>query len=110
MLVNLQYLLDLSDNSIDGVIPSQLGGLSMLEALNLSHNALDGSIPSSSESMTGLPFTDVSYNELEWSVPHTRLFVGVSLAQLVGGVDVQTQHLGSNPHGGKFRFLFILED
>ena len=33
----------------------------------------------------------------------------VSLAQLVGGVDVQTQHLSSNPHGGEFRFLFILE-
>ena len=32
------------------------------------------------------------------------------LAQLVGGVDVQTQHLGSNPQGGEFRFLFILED
>jgi hypothetical protein len=23
----------------------------------------------------------------------------LSLAQLVGGVDVQTQHLSSNPHG-----------
>jgi hypothetical protein len=34
----------------------------------------------------------------------------VSLAQLVGGVDVQTQHLSSNPHGHEFRFLFILED
>jgi hypothetical protein len=29
---------------------------------------------------------------------------------LIGGVDVQTQHLGSNPHGREFRFLFILED
>ena len=35
---------------------------------------------------------------------------GVSLAQLAGGVDVQSQHLSSNPHGGEFRFLFILED
>jgi hypothetical protein len=33
----------------------------------------------------------------------------VSPAQLVGGVDVQTQHLSSNPHGHEFRFLFILE-
>jgi hypothetical protein len=36
--------------------------------------------------------------------------IGVSLAQLVGGVDVQTQHLGSNPHGREFRFLFVLKD
>ena len=35
--------------------------------------------------------------------------MGVSLAQLVGGVDVQTQHLSSNPEGHEFRFLFILE-
>jgi hypothetical protein len=32
-----------------------------------------------------------------------------SLAQLVGGVDVRTQHLSSNPHGRELRFLFILE-
>jgi hypothetical protein len=31
------------------------------------------------------------------------------LAQLVGGVDVQTQHLSSNPHGRELRFLFILK-
>jgi hypothetical protein len=33
-----------------------------------------------------------------------------SLAQLVGELDVQIQHLSSNPHGSKFMFLFILED
>jgi hypothetical protein len=33
----------------------------------------------------------------------------VSLAQLVGGVDVQTQHLSSNPHGHELSFLFILK-
>lgn len=32
-----------------------------------------------------------------------------SLAQLVGRVDVHTQHLSSNPHIHEFRFLFILE-
>jgi hypothetical protein len=34
----------------------------------------------------------------------------VSLAQLVGRIDVQTQHVSSNSHERKFRFLFILED
>jgi hypothetical protein len=33
----------------------------------------------------------------------------VSLAQLVVGVDVQTHHMSSNPHGHEFRFLFIFE-
>jgi hypothetical protein len=31
------------------------------------------------------------------------------LDQLVGGVDVQTQHRSSDPHESEFRFLFILE-
>jgi len=74
VLVNLQDLLDLSGNSIDGTIPSVLGGLGMLEVLNLSHNALSGDIPQSFQSMNSLLSMDVSYNKLEGPVPHTRLF------------------------------------
>jgi hypothetical protein len=33
----------------------------------------------------------------------------VSLAQLVGRVDVQNHHVSSNPHIHGFSFLFILE-
>jgi hypothetical protein len=37
--------------------------------------------------------------------------MGMYLAhQLVGGVVVQIQQLGSNPRGREFRFLFMLED
>ncbi|KAM3196918.1 hypothetical protein ACQJBY_072547 [Aegilops geniculata] len=74
MLVNLQDSLDLSDNSIHGIIPVAIGGLSMLEALNLSHNALNGSIPPSFSSMTSLLSMDVPYNQLEGLVPRTRVF------------------------------------
>ncbi|KAF7068001.1 hypothetical protein CFC21_073801 [Triticum aestivum] len=74
MLVNLQELLDLSDNSFASVIPSQLSGLSMLEVLNLSHNALKGSIPPSFQRMFSLLSIDVSFNKLEGSVPQSRLF------------------------------------
>uniref|UniRef100_A0A0D3F6A9 non-specific serine/threonine protein kinase n=2 Tax=Oryza TaxID=4527 RepID=A0A0D3F6A9_9ORYZ len=70
MLVNLQELLDLSDNSFAGIIPSQLGALSMLEGLNLSHNTLNGSIPPSFQGMISLSLLDVSYNKLEGPVPH----------------------------------------
>ncbi|KAF0932194.1 hypothetical protein E2562_008720 [Oryza meyeriana var. granulata] len=72
LLINLQELLDLSDNSFDGIIPSQLSGLSMLEALNLSHNALNGSIPPSFQGMISLSSMDVSYNNLEGPVPHNK--------------------------------------
>ena len=74
MLVHLQDLLDLSDNLIDGAIPSLLGGLSMLEALNLSHDALGDNIPPSFQNMISLLSVDVSYNRLEGPVPDTRFY------------------------------------
>ncbi|KAI4968966.1 hypothetical protein ZWY2020_046296 [Hordeum vulgare] len=73
-LHNLHELLDLSDNSFIGAIPSQLGGLILLDNLNLSHNKLIGSIPSSFKNMGGLTSIDVSYNELEGPVPESKLF------------------------------------
>uniref|UniRef100_I1P179 Protein kinase domain-containing protein n=1 Tax=Oryza glaberrima TaxID=4538 RepID=I1P179_ORYGL len=72
MLTYLQELLDLSDNSFAGIIPSQLSGLNMLEALNLSHNTLNGSIPPSFKGMISLSSMDVSYNNLEGPVPHIK--------------------------------------
>ncbi|KAF7071778.1 hypothetical protein CFC21_077029 [Triticum aestivum] len=74
MLVNLQGLLDLSDNSFSSMIPTQLGDLTMLEALNLAHNALSGRIPPSFQRMNSLLYMDVSYNKLEGPVPQSRLF------------------------------------
>ncbi|KAM0866045.1 hypothetical protein ACQ4PT_042914 [Festuca glaucescens] len=76
VLFNLHELLDLSDNSFGGEIPSQLSGLIMLDALNLSHNELTGLIPSSFRSMESLTSIDVSYNELEGPVPESRFFQG----------------------------------
>ena len=37
--------IDLSDNSLIGTLPSELVGLSYLQALDLSHNAISGTIP-----------------------------------------------------------------
>ncbi|XBI84533.1 hypothetical protein VPH35_092825 [Triticum aestivum] len=79
MLVNLQELLDLSDNSFASVIPSQLGGLSMLEVLNLSHNALKDSIPPSFERMFSLLSIDSRlFKEapIEWFMQN-KLLCGV---------------------------------
>uniref|UniRef100_A0A8I6YNR1 non-specific serine/threonine protein kinase n=1 Tax=Hordeum vulgare subsp. vulgare TaxID=112509 RepID=A0A8I6YNR1_HORVV len=74
MLVNLQDLFDLSDNSFEGKIPSQLGSLNMLENLNLSQNALNGSIPSSFQILLSLLSMDVLYNKLEGPVPRSVFF------------------------------------
>ncbi|CAM0948845.1 unnamed protein product [Alopecurus aequalis] len=80
MLINLQELLDLSENSFDDIIPSQLGGLDKLQALNLSHNTLNGIIPPSFQSMASLLSMDVSYNKLEGPLPRSRLFEEAPLA------------------------------
>ena len=49
---------------------------------------------------------------IEYSDKHIehKVCVLVILAHLVRGVDVHTQHLGSNPYDHEFSFQFILED
>ena len=68
-LFTLQYLLDLSGNSLSGTIPSNLGKLALMENLNLSHNHLTGRIPSSLSNMKSLNSFDFSYNELTCPIP-----------------------------------------
>ncbi|VAH96148.1 unnamed protein product [Triticum turgidum subsp. durum] len=82
-LHNLQDLLDLSDNSFSGAIPSILSGLVMLDTLNISHNELTGSIPATFNSMESLTSIDVSYNELEGPVPDSKLFQGAPIQWFV---------------------------
>ncbi|XP_038979124.1 MDIS1-interacting receptor like kinase 2-like [Phoenix dactylifera] len=67
-------MLDLSHNSLTGVIPQQFGKLVMLENLNLSRNQLSGSIPSSFEGMLSLSSLDLSYNDLVGPLPKDRFF------------------------------------
>jgi hypothetical protein len=114
MLVYLQDVLDLSDNSFDDIIPSQLGGLVMLEALNLSHNLLDGSIPPSFQSMISLLSMDVSYNKLEGPVPQSRLFEDAPIEwfvhnnQLCGVVKGLPSCERTQSHGQKKKSKVVL--
>ncbi|GLJ12850.1 hypothetical protein SUGI_0199030 [Cryptomeria japonica] len=63
--------IDLSDNNLEGFIPSSLGGLSNLQDLHLSSNKLNGSIPSTLGNLSKLYRLDLSSNKLNGSIPST---------------------------------------
>ncbi|KAL7612388.1 hypothetical protein Lser_V15G05072 [Lactuca serriola] len=70
-LTRLEYL-DLSSNSLNGTLPSQLWSLKNLEILDLSHNQLTGPILQSFASMfnlTRLEYLDLSSNSLNGTLP-----------------------------------------
>ncbi|CAA7043228.1 unnamed protein product [Microthlaspi erraticum] len=66
----LQYLsvLDITNNSLSGVIPVWIGELPML-ALLLSNNSLEGEIPSSLFNTSTLNVLDLSANRLSGEIP-----------------------------------------
>ena len=61
--------LNLSDKSLDGEIPSELGDLSMLAKLNLRSNQLSGSIPGSLGRLSKLTNLNLRSNQLSGSIP-----------------------------------------
>ncbi|KAK7846789.1 putative leucine-rich repeat receptor-like protein kinase [Quercus suber] len=70
-------MLDLSENSLIGKIPPQLGDMRRLETLNLSRNDLSGSIPytfSEMSEMSSLISVDISYNRSEGPLPNYKAF------------------------------------
>lgn len=66
-LAGLEYL-NLSDNFLDGQVPSLLK-LQSLRALDLSHNYLSGQIPGNISSLQDLTFLNFSYNRFSGYVP-----------------------------------------
>ncbi|CAN6840115.1 unnamed protein product [Brassica oleracea] len=69
-ILGYMYGMDLSNNQLRGIIPTELGNLSKLRALNLSHNLLSGSIPSSFSNLKDIESLDHSYNVLHGSIPY----------------------------------------
>ena len=67
----LVYLeeLDLSDNALTGVIPEEIGNLTNLERLNLKSNALTGAIPEEIGNLTNLERLNLRSNALAGAIP-----------------------------------------
>jgi len=73
LLTNLMKL-DLSGNQLTGTIPSNLGGTSSpLEHLDVSNNKLSGSIPKMLYSIPNLIYLDVSVNSLTGGLPEVDI-------------------------------------
>ncbi|KAF8412996.1 hypothetical protein HHK36_000968 [Tetracentron sinense] len=63
--------IDLSNNNLSGVIPSEISSLSTLSSLNLSRNHLKGKIPEKIGGMTSLESLDFSRNHLSSEIPQS---------------------------------------
>lgn len=66
---HLQHL-DLTQNGLVGVLPSELGLLTNLTSIKLGSNALFGTIPSSLGQLTRLQTLDLSNNYFEGTLPY----------------------------------------
>ncbi|KAF3963154.1 hypothetical protein CMV_012435 [Castanea mollissima] len=66
--INLEYV-DLSQNSLSGTIPPQIGDLSNLIYLNLSINQFCGKIPPEIGLLTNLKVLRLGMNKLDGSIP-----------------------------------------
>ena len=82
--------LDLSDNELNGTIPSELGHLTYLEVLYLSENQLSGSIPSEISVLSNLIELSLWSNELTGPIPP-------ELGRLA---NLEMLHLGKNELSG----------
>ncbi|PIA45609.1 hypothetical protein AQUCO_01600076v1 [Aquilegia coerulea] len=61
--------IDLSYNQFTGVIPMEIGALTMIKALNLSHNKFTGSIPRTLSNLKQVESMDLSHNKLTAEIP-----------------------------------------
>ncbi|GMH01162.1 hypothetical protein Nepgr_003001 [Nepenthes gracilis] len=113
----------LSNNSINGEIPKELGNLGHLQNLDLSFNYLKGMPPTTLFSLPNISYLNLASNMLSGSLPYQMAcgqklsFVDISNNRLMGGlpnclskrvakfsgncltVDMQHQHPGSYCNG-----------
>ncbi|XP_010453020.1 PREDICTED: probable inactive receptor kinase At5g10020 [Camelina sativa] len=69
-------LLDLSTNSLTGMLPGDIGTMEKLKVLNLANNKLSGELPSDLNKLTGLESLDLSNNTFKGQIP-TKLPSGM---------------------------------
>ncbi|XP_057461002.1 receptor-like protein kinase BRI1-like 3 [Actinidia eriantha] len=89
--------LDLSYNSLSGIIPENLGSMNFLQVLNLGHNNLTGTIPFSLGGLKAVGVLDLSHNHLQGFIPGS--LGGLSF---LSDLDVSNNNLtGLIPSGGQ---------
>ncbi|KAH9288329.1 hypothetical protein KI387_032446, partial [Taxus chinensis] len=87
--------IDLSNNQLDGEVPSDLGKLKGLMFLNLSMNNLQGTIPSSLGELNQLESLDLSENRFSGTIPEDLKYLSY-----LGSFNLSNNNLsGSIPQG-----------
>ncbi|KAK4256727.1 hypothetical protein QN277_006414 [Acacia crassicarpa] len=64
----MEYL-DLSDNSLKGILPSDISRLGGLKLLNLARNDFSGQLPSELSKLVNLEYLDLSNNRFKGQIP-----------------------------------------
>ncbi|ESQ40943.1 hypothetical protein EUTSA_v10012534mg [Eutrema salsugineum] len=62
-------LLDLSTNSLTGMLPGDIGTMERIRVLNLANNKLSGELPSDLNKLSGLEYLDLSNNTFKGQIP-----------------------------------------
>ncbi|OIW13580.1 hypothetical protein TanjilG_25679 [Lupinus angustifolius] len=90
--------LDLSNNSLSGSIPQNIGSLTYLQVLNLGQNELTGNIPDSFGDLKMIGLLYLSHNKLQGSIPSS-----LGRLSFLTALDVSNNNLtGSIPYEGQF--------
>ncbi|XP_047048017.1 receptor-like protein EIX2 [Lolium rigidum] len=80
--------LNFSWNSLSGEIPENIGELKQLESLDLSNNELSGEIPSSMASITSLSHINLSYNTLSGKIPFGNQLRTFDASSYIGNIGL----------------------
>jgi hypothetical protein len=124
-LANLAFYFNLSNNLLQGPVPSGLTKMTMLQAIDISANGLIGYIPSALGSCVEVEYLNLSYNALDGPIPvslgelQSLQEMDFSSNNLSGGIPKSLENLkmlrhlnlsfnklsGEVPRGGVFKDL-----